>query len=101
MTTGYIHAERDARQIGSQIIVQIARDTGALLFDGESTFSAPAFPVEEVADPTGAGDSFAGGLLGYLAHEDRVDGSTLRRAVIHGSVVASFSAAGLGSLASA
>ena len=72
-----------------------AGEYGALLFDGESVFSAPAFPVEDVADPTGAGDTFAGGLLGYLAREDRVDGVSLRRAVIYGSVIASFSVEGV------
>jgi sugar/nucleoside kinase (ribokinase family) len=83
------------RAMGPRIVVIKRGEYGALLFDGESTFSAPAFPVEDVADPTGAGDTFAGGLLGYLTREDRVDGATLRRAVIHGSVVASFSVEGV------
>lgn len=83
------------RAMGPRIVVIKRGEYGALLFDGESTFSAPAFPVEDVADPTGAGDTFAGGLLGYLAREDRIDGATLRRAVIHGSVVASFSVEGV------
>ncbi len=83
------------RAMGPRIVVIKRGEYGALLFDGDSVFSAPAFPVEDVADPTGAGDTFAGGLLGHLAREDRVDGATLRRAVIHGSVVASFSVEGV------
>lgn len=83
------------RAMGPRIVVIKRGEYGALLFDGESTFSAPALPIEEVWDPTGAGDTFAGGLLGYLAREDRVDATTLRRAVIHGSVVASFSVEGV------
>jgi sugar/nucleoside kinase (ribokinase family) len=83
------------RAMGPRLVVIKRGEYGALLFDGESVFSAPAFPVEDVADPTGAGDTFAGGLLGYLAREDRVDGVSLRRAVIYGSVIASFSVEGV------
>ena len=53
-------------------------------------FGAPAFPLEEVFDPTGAGDTFAGGFVGYLAKSGRLDDETLRKAVIYGSVMASF-----------
>ena len=55
-----------------------------------SIFGAPAFPLEEVFDPTGAGDSFAGGFVGYLAKAGRMDEPTIRKAVIFGSVMASF-----------
>jgi len=61
-----------------------------LLFNGNSMFSAPAYPLEEVMDPTGAGDSFAGGLMGYLAASGACDDAALRKAVIFGSVMASF-----------
>jgi sugar/nucleoside kinase (ribokinase family) len=50
----------------------------------------PAYPLESVYDPTGAGDTFAGGFVGYLASMDRVDAATMRRAVVYGSVMASF-----------
>jgi sugar/nucleoside kinase (ribokinase family) len=53
-------------------------------------FWSPAWPLEEVVDPTGAGDTFAGGVLGYLAGQGTIDDSALRRAVLHGSVCASF-----------
>lgn len=88
-------AARALLAMGPRIVVIKRGEYGALLFDGQSVFSAPAFPVEEVLDPTGAGDTFAGGLLGHLAKEDRVDGSTLRRAVIQGSVLASFCVEGI------
>jgi sugar/nucleoside kinase (ribokinase family) len=72
------------------------------MFEGKRIFSAPAFPLEEVADPTGAGDSFAGGFVGFLASRGAPDSGTLREAVVHGSVVASFTceAFGVGRLAS-
>ena len=63
---------------------------GVLMFNGDSIFGAPAYPLEEVFDPTGAGDTFAGGLMGHLARADDVKDSTLRQAIIFGSVMASF-----------
>ena len=63
---------------------------GVLMFNGDSIFGAPAYPLEEVFDPTGAGDTFAGGLMGHLARADDVEDSTLRQAIIFGSVMASF-----------
>ena len=71
---------------------------GALLFTQENDtikhFNAPAFPLESVIDPTGAGDSFAGGMLGYLAKTKDVSEANIRKAVIYGSVIASFNAEG-------
>ena len=64
--------------------------TGCVMFAESGSFAAPAYPLEEVFDPTGAGDTFAGGFLGYLASAPRVDEETLRRAVIMGSTLASF-----------
>jgi sugar/nucleoside kinase (ribokinase family) len=88
-------AARDLLGMGPRIVVVKRGEYGALLFEGGTIFSAPAYPIEDVQDPTGAGDTFAGGMLGYLAREDRVDGPTLRRAVIHGSVLASFCVEGV------
>ena len=68
---------------------------GAWLFAGEDVFSAPAFLLE-AKDPTGAGDSFAGGFLGYCAKHDSTDAETMRSAVIHGSALASFCVEGVG-----
>lgn len=63
---------------------------GALLFDQDRIFSAPAYPLEDVFDPTGAGDSFAGGFLGYLARTGEITPATLRQACVAGSTMASF-----------
>jgi sugar/nucleoside kinase (ribokinase family) len=63
---------------------------GALFFSGEEVFSASAYPLPAVFDPTGAGDSFAGGFMGYLARIRREDPAALRRAIVLGSVLASF-----------
>ncbi|MGF1465195.1 MAG: PfkB family carbohydrate kinase [Sandaracinaceae bacterium] len=82
-------------QMGPRLVIIKRGEYGALLFTPNDAFSAPAFPLDEVLDPTGAGDSFAGGLLGYLAREDRTDIATLRRAVIYGSAVASFCVEGV------
>jgi len=88
-------AARALLAMGPSLVVIKRGEYGALLFEGGSVFSAPAYPCEDVQDPTGAGDTFAGGMLGFLAQQDRIDGATLRRAVIHGSIVASFCVEGL------
>lgn len=81
--------------MGPRIVVIKRGEYGALLFEGTSVFSAPAYPVDKVLDPTGAGDSFAGGMLGYLARRDSQDDETLRRAVVYGSAVASYCVEGV------
>ncbi len=63
---------------------------GAALFDGEHVFALPAYPLADVFDPTGAGDTFAGGFMGYLAQAGRVDNDVMRQAMVMGSVMASF-----------
>ena len=63
---------------------------GALMFSDSTVFSAPAFPLESVFDPTGAGDSFAGGFMGYISNVNNIDESTVRQAIIFGSAMASF-----------
>ena len=63
---------------------------GVLMFNGQSVFAAPAYPLEEVFDPTGAGDTFAGGFMGYLANTGNLTQEGVRQAVIFGSVMASF-----------
>jgi sugar/nucleoside kinase (ribokinase family) len=82
-----------ARQIltwGPSSLVVKRGEYGALMFRSESCFSAPAFPLEAVCDPTGAGDSFAGGFVGYLANTMNFSEANIRKAVIMGSVMASF-----------
>jgi sugar/nucleoside kinase (ribokinase family) len=84
---------RAARKIlgwGPQMLIVKRGEYGAAFFTQDSYFATPAFPLENVFDPTGAGDSFAGGFMGYLAQADRIDETTVRRAVIYGSVMASY-----------
>jgi sugar/nucleoside kinase (ribokinase family) len=63
---------------------------GAMFFSDQETFVLPAYPTADVVDPTGAGDSFAGGMMGHLASKDRFDPKTLKEALAYGVVVASF-----------
>jgi sugar/nucleoside kinase (ribokinase family) len=73
------------------MVVAKQGEYGAALYAADSVFALPAYPLETVVDPTGAGDSFAGGFLGYLdAHPGEADAQTLRRAMTYGSVLASF-----------
>lgn len=85
-----IRAARKILTLGPQMLVVKRGEYGAAFFTKDTYFATPAFPLESVFDPTGAGDSFAGGFMGYLAHSDKIDETTLRRAVIYGSVMASF-----------
>jgi len=76
---------------GPKSVVVKRGDSGALLFHEDTIFAAPALPLEEVRDPTGAGDSFAGGFMGYLAFAGSTEPAAIRAAMINGSVMASFS----------
>jgi sugar/nucleoside kinase (ribokinase family) len=77
-------------KMGPSSLIIKRGDAGALLFHGGGAFAAPAMPLSEVKDPTGAGDSFAGGLMGYLAYAGDLSPSTIRTAMIMGSVMGSF-----------
>lgn len=85
-----ITAGRDVLKLGPKFAVVKKGEHGAVLVTSDGVTAVPAFPSETVADPTGAGDSFAGGMLGYLAAEASFDYDTLRRALVRGTVVASF-----------
>ena len=85
-----LKAYRSVQALGPRILVVKRGEYGAMLFSPDGLFVAPAFPLEEVQDPTGAGDTFAGGFLGALAAAGSLDGETLKRAVIMGSLLASF-----------
>ena len=76
--------------MGPQILIIKKGEHGALLFKGDEVFAAPALLLHTVVDPTGAGDTFAGGLMGYLAASDDLSFDNLKRAVIYGSAMASF-----------
>ncbi len=96
--SGERHVGRVARALlalGPKGVVVKRGEYGAMLFHDDKIFSAPGYPLDVVVDPTGAGDSFAGGLIGYLARAGRTDHDSLRAAVIHGSAVASFSVQGV------
>jgi sugar/nucleoside kinase (ribokinase family) len=75
---------------GPTLVIIKKGEHGAFMFSGDTVFFAPAYPLEEVFDPTGAGDSFAGGFMGYLAKSGDVSPMNLRRAVIYGSAMGSF-----------
>ena len=77
-------------KMGPTSVIIKRGDAGALLFHGGGAFAAPAMPLSDVVDPTGAGDSFAGGLMGYLAYAGDLSPSTIRTAMIMGSVMGSF-----------
>jgi sugar/nucleoside kinase (ribokinase family) len=77
-------------KMGPSSVIIKRGDAGALLFHGGGAFAAPAMPLSEVRDPTGAGDSFAGGLMGYLAYAGDLSPQTIRTAMIMGSVMGSF-----------
>lgn len=85
-----VKAARKIQAMGPKYLVIKKGEHGALLFDGEEIFSAPGLPLEDVFDPTGAGDTFAGGFIGHIAHTGDVSFENMKRAVIHGSAMASF-----------
>ncbi len=86
-----VRAAAAIRRMGPHSVVVKRGDAGALLFHESGVFAAPALPLAEVRDPTGAGDAFAGGFIGYLARAGRFDPSTVRAAIIYGCVMGSFS----------
>jgi len=77
-------------EMGPKYLVIKKGEHGALLFDENNVFSAPALPLAEVFDPTGAGDTFAGAFAGYIAQTDDISFENMKRAIIHGSAMASF-----------
>jgi sugar/nucleoside kinase (ribokinase family) len=83
-------AVSEIQKMGPRIVVVKRGEYGVVLFADGNIFSAPAYPLEEVRDPTGAGDTFAGGFMGYLAQRGELSEANLRRAAVYGSVMASF-----------
>jgi len=84
------------RKLGPKFVVIKKGEHGAMFFGEHETYVLPAFPTEKLVDPTGAGDSFAGGMMGYLAEQDNFDPETLKTAMAYGILVASFSVEGFG-----
>lgn len=85
-----VQAANKIRAMGPKVLIVKRGEYGVLMFNEDSVFGAPAFPLEEVFDPTGAGDSFAGGFMGHLAQSGSLDDATFRRSIVYGSVMASF-----------
>ncbi len=85
-----VKAARKILTMGPKYLIIKKGEHGALLFHEKEVFFAPALPLEEVFDPTGAGDTFAGGFIGYISSTDDISFDNMKRAVIHGSAMASF-----------
>lgn len=85
-----VKAGRAILKMGPTTVLVKRGEYGVLQFSREAMFAVPAYPLEEVIDPTGAGDTFAGAFMGYLARNGRVTEASLRTAVVYGSVLASF-----------
>lgn len=99
MISGHANLKRAAgeiRKMGPRIVVIKRGEHGVTLFTEQAVFSLPAYPLEEVFDPTGAGDTFAGGFMGHLARTGDVSDANLRRGVVYGSVLASFAVEAFG-----
>jgi len=78
------------QKLGPRVVVIKRGEHGATLFSGQNIFTVPAFPLDDVCDPTGAGDTFAGGFMGHLARSGDLSDANLRRAAVYGSVMGSF-----------
>ena len=95
-TTNLKRAASRALELGPEAVIIKKGEHGALMFTPDKHFNAPSYPLEDVKDPTGCGDSFGGGLIGYLAKTNDYSESNLRKAVIYGSVIASHNAESFG-----
>lgn len=85
-----VKAAKAISSFGPEWVILKKGEHGVLAYDGKEFFILPAYPVENVIDPTGAGDSFAGGFMGYLAHCGKLDRKTIQEALVYGTIVASF-----------
>jgi sugar/nucleoside kinase (ribokinase family) len=91
-----VRAGEAVRRLGPKFVILKKGEHGAMLFSTDGVFIVPAYPTSDVIDPTGAGDSFAGGILGYLDSDDTPPPGRLRRAMAYGTVVASLTVEGFG-----
>ncbi len=85
-----LQAAKKVMGFGPGIVVVKRGDSGAMMFTSESLFSLPAYPLERVVDPTGAGDSFGGGFIGYICQQDSIEEKILRKAMVYASAIAAF-----------
>ncbi|PIY82280.1 MAG: sugar kinase [Candidatus Omnitrophica bacterium CG_4_10_14_0_2_um_filter_44_9] len=91
-----LKAAKCLRRMGAPIIIIKKGEHGVLVYSDHLILSLPAYPVEKVVDPTGAGDTFAGGFMGYLTKVKKINGNALKKAVTYGIVMASFNVEGFG-----
>ena len=85
-----IKAAEKIVEMGPSFVIIKKGEHGAMLYSQDGAYVMPAFPTGDVKDPTGAGDSFAGGMMGFLAHRNQADTETLKQALVYGTIVASF-----------
>lgn len=85
-----LKAARTVLDMGPEILIVKRGEYGALMFSKDGIFWAPSYPLEEIVDTTGAGDTFAGGFMGYVSSRDTLDSVVLKKGIVYGSVVASF-----------
>tara|TARA_Y100000031_G_scaffold152595_3_gene196048 strand:- start:75 stop:974 length:900 start_codon:yes stop_codon:yes gene_type:complete len=95
-TPNLVKAANQALKLVSKAVIIKKGEHGALLFNGSQHFSAPSFPLENIKDPTGCGDVFGGAFTGYLAKTQNLDDKNMRKAIIYGSILASYNAEGFG-----
>ncbi len=95
-TENLVEAGHQVRAMGPKFVVIKKGEHGAMFFSEHETYVLPAFPTPNVIDPTGAGDSFAGGMMGYLSEQDNFDPTTLKTALAYGTLTASFNVEGFG-----
>ncbi|MCB9771704.1 MAG: bifunctional hydroxymethylpyrimidine kinase/phosphomethylpyrimidine kinase [Candidatus Omnitrophica bacterium] len=91
-----VKAAKALRRFGPKLIIIKKGEHGVLFYSDKIKFSFPAYPIDEVKDPTGAGDTFAGGVMGYLTKAGKINEKTLKAAVIYGTTIASFNVEGFG-----
>jgi sugar/nucleoside kinase (ribokinase family) len=89
-----VRAGQKILELGPKFVIVKKGEHGAMFFSEAGTFALPAFPTSRLVDPTGAGDSFAGGVMGYLAHANKLDADTIKSAMAYGTVVASINVEG-------
>ena len=95
-TPNLVKAAKEILKLDSELAIIKKGEHGAILSTTKKCFVAPAYPLENIVDPTGCGDCFAGAMLGFLTKEGKKDEETMRKAIMHGSTVASFNAEGMG-----
>jgi sugar/nucleoside kinase (ribokinase family) len=95
-TENLVAAGRAVQRMGPKFVIIKKGEHGAMFFGEHETYVLPAYPTEQLVDPTGAGDTFAGGMMGYLAQQDEFDPDTLKTAMAYGIVAASFNVEGFG-----